>query len=50
MGKAGIEIAPEKSGNIGKKFEFVGFEFDTINKTVSCNGEVKGWRDPDLIP
>jgi hypothetical protein len=41
MNGAGIEIAPEKSKAIGKKFKFVGFEFDREKKEVSCQGEFK---------
>jgi hypothetical protein len=41
MKGAGIEIAPEKSKAIGKKFEFVGFMFDREKREVSCQGEYK---------
>lgn len=39
MGKAGIQIAPEKSKAIGKIFKFVGFEFDIRKKIVKCGEE-----------
>lgn len=49
MGKAGVQLAPEKSGGLPDIFKFAGFTFDCNEKTVSSKDETISWRDPSLI-
>lgn len=45
MGRAGIEIAPEKSGSLPLEFRFCGVEISQTLKQVKFENETCDWTD-----
>jgi len=48
MGRAGIEIAPEKSGSLNPVFKFCGVTIDQTKRLVTYEGQSVSWDNPKL--
>jgi len=48
MSRAGIEIAPEKSGSLKPVFKFCGVEIDQTKRLVTYEKQSVSWDNPDL--
>lgn len=48
MGRAGIEIAPEKSGSLPPVFKFCGVTIDRTKRLVEYEGKSMSWDNPEL--
>jgi len=49
MGRAGIEIAPEKSGSLPLEFKFCGVEVSQTLKQVKFENETCDWEDEEKL-
>jgi hypothetical protein len=48
MSRAGIEIAPEKSGSLKPVFKFCGVEIDQTKRLVTYEKQSMSWDNPEL--